>query len=329
MDARPAQGARVYLKAAPGASRARLLLHCSPAAGDLPWAFRGRGSGGACPQPTRAQHSVRGCCPSVRPCHRGGRCVCSCVHTCSGTAGPSACLGAKLHSCRRLRWAHPSRAAHKAPSSVHCWDSLHLLWAVAAGPGEQGDGVSRVGRQSPRRAGNLPVGTPSWSPGFSGEASLGLALGPFAACGLRLPWPPGCRGPGAGLLLGTSQRLAIVDLGQLFPYTYFSGVSLPTTTVLHLKCYLLPPSLVPPQGCGEAQPSPWCSQGYGDKSRGIVTSIRSKLAGRFRAGGKIICCSISNGLEMDLKGKFMPPITKARKRTVLGTAPSLAFIIHA
>lgn len=67
----------------------------------------------------------------------------------------------------------------------------------------------------------------------------------------------------------------------------------------------------------ESQPSTLCSQGYGDKFCCIVTSIRSKLAGRFRAEGKIICCSISNGLEMDLKGKFMPPITKARKETIL------------
>ena len=84
----------------------------------------------------------------------------------------------------------------------------------------------------------------------------------------------------------------------------------------------------PPGGRpGEAQPSPQCSQGYGDKSWGIVTSIRSKLAGRFRAEGKIICCSISNGLEMDLKGKFMPPITKARKRTILrhGSLPGLHY----
>lgn len=68
---------------------------------------------------------------------------------------------------------------------------------------------------------------------------------------------------------------------------------------------------------GERQPSTLGSQGYGDKFCSIVTSIRSKLAGRFRAEGKIICCSISNGLEMDLKGKFMPPITKARKKTIL------------
>lgn len=65
-----------------------------------------------------------------------------------------------------------------------------------------------------------------------------------------------------------------------------------------------------------APPPPGCSQGYGDKSWGIVTSIRSKLADLFQAEGKIICCSISNGLEMDLKGKFMPPITEARKKTV-------------
>lgn len=74
---------------------------------------------------------------------------------------------------------------------------------------------------------------------------------------------------------------------------------------------------MPPQGERGGPASPRCSQGYGDKSWGIVTSIRSKLAGRFRAEGKIICCSISNGLEMDLKGKFMPPITKARKKTIL------------
>lgn len=67
----------------------------------------------------------------------------------------------------------------------------------------------------------------------------------------------------------------------------------------------------------ERQPSTLRSQGYGDNFCRIVSSIRSKLAGRFRAEGKIICCSISNGLEMDLKGKFMPPITKARKKTIL------------
>lgn len=70
-------------------------------------------------------------------------------------------------------------------------------------------------------------------------------------------------------------------------------------------------------GARESQPSTLCRQGYGDKFCCIVTSLRSKLAGRFRAEGKIICCSISNGLEMDLKGKFMPPITKARKKTIL------------
>lgn len=101
----------------------------------------------------------------------------------------------------------------------------------------------------------------------------------------------------------------------------------------HYHCYsfkmLSPPtrSSCPPGGGEGAQPSPWCSQGYGDKSWGIVTSIRSKLAARFRAEGKIICCSISNGLEMDLKGKFMPPITKARKKTILrhGSLPGLHY----
>lgn len=96
-------------------------------------------------------------------------------------------------------------------------------------------------------------------------------------------------------------------------------VFLPIIAAFHLKCYLpLPHPLCPtPKGKRGGLASPWCSQGYGDKSWGIVTSIRSKLAGRFRAEGKIICCSISNGLEMDLKGKFMPPITKARKKTIL------------
>lgn len=92
----------------------------------------------------------------------------------------------------------------------------------------------------------------------------------------------------------------------------------------HYHCFsfkmlspLAPSFVCPPKGKRGGPASPWCSQGYGDKSWGIVTSIRSKLAGRFRAEGKIICCSISNGLEMDLKGKFMPPITKARKKTIL------------
>lgn len=95
------------------------------------------------------------------------------------------------------------------------------------------------------------------------------------------------------------------------------------TVFKHFYSIFLPPlfikkfySLVHPR-VGERQPSTLCSQGYGDKFCSIVTSIRSKLAGRFRAEGKIICCSISNGLEMDLKGKFMPPITKARKKTIL------------
>lgn len=219
---------------------------------------------------------------------------------------------------------------------MDCWDSIQLLWAVAAGPRRTGrEGVQR-GPAKPSEGGEPPSGHAQLVPGFSGEASLHLALTLMPSPGtlrcLRAPPAllPGLQGPQGQPAPGNFPAAhRAVDLGQLFPDTYFRGVCLPTTTTLLLKCYLPHPSLVPPEGCGEAQPSPWCSQGYGDKSWGIVTSIRSQLAGRFRAAGKIICCSISNGLEMDLKGKFMPPITKARKRAVLGTAPALAFIIHA
>lgn len=95
-------------------------------------------------------------------------------------------------------------------------------------------------------------------------------------------------------------------------FKHFYSVPLPPFS---LKLCL--PLSTPGGRVGKRQPSTLCSQGYGDKFCSIVTSIRSKLAGRFRAEGKIICCSISNGLEMDLKGKFMPPITKARKKTIL------------
>lgn len=234
--------------------------------------------------------------------------------------------------------------------------------------GEQGAWVSRVGPQSPWRAGEpwqsqhsrpLPsvcssgqAGDSTWCP-WPLRDSLRLScpdpdtpvlgsfsLGPSPCCHphhlaqqvrgaavSRAPWPA-C--PGSGLeLFSCSPGSGHVDRFSF--QTYFCGmcVFLPVTTTFHLKCYL--PQLLrvplPPRGRGKAQPSPWCSQGYGDKSWGIVTSIRSKLAGRFRAEGKIICCSISNGLEMDLKGKFMPPITKARERTILrpGSLPGLHY----
>lgn len=56
----------------------------------------------------------------------------------------------------------------------------------------------------------------------------------------------------------------------------------------------------------------WC-RGYGDKLRCPVTSIWGGLGLVCRAPLEVICCRISDGLEMGLEREFMPPITEKRE----------------
>lgn len=57
----------------------------------------------------------------------------------------------------------------------------------------------------------------------------------------------------------------------------------------------------------------WC-RGYGDKLRCPVTSVWGKLGLVCRVPLEVICCCISDGLEMGLELEFMPPITERRER---------------
>jgi len=54
-------------------------------------------------------------------------------------------------------------------------------------------------------------------------------------------------------------------------------------------------------------------KGYGDKLRCPVTSIWGGLGLVCRVPLKVICCRISDGLEMGLEREFMPPITEKRE----------------
>jgi len=54
-------------------------------------------------------------------------------------------------------------------------------------------------------------------------------------------------------------------------------------------------------------------RGYGDKLRCPVTSIWGGLGLVCRAPLEVICCCISDGLEMGLEREFMPPITEKRE----------------
>lgn len=54
-------------------------------------------------------------------------------------------------------------------------------------------------------------------------------------------------------------------------------------------------------------------RGYGDKLHCPVTSIWGGLGLVCRAPLEVICCRISDGLEMGLEREFMPPI-KGRER---------------
>lgn len=58
----------------------------------------------------------------------------------------------------------------------------------------------------------------------------------------------------------------------------------------------------------------WGCRGYGDKLRCPVTSIWGGLGLVCRAPLEVICCRISDGLEMGLEREFMPPITEQRRR---------------
>lgn len=55
-------------------------------------------------------------------------------------------------------------------------------------------------------------------------------------------------------------------------------------------------------------------RGYGDKLRCPVTSIWGGLGLVCRVPLEVICCRISDGLEMGLEREFMPPITEKKKR---------------
>lgn len=57
----------------------------------------------------------------------------------------------------------------------------------------------------------------------------------------------------------------------------------------------------------------WC-RGYGDKLRCPVTSIWGGSGLVCRVLLEVICCRISDGLEMGLEREFMPPITERRER---------------
>ncbi len=54
-------------------------------------------------------------------------------------------------------------------------------------------------------------------------------------------------------------------------------------------------------------------RGYGDKLRCPVTSIWGGLGLVYRVPLEVICCRISDGLEMGLEREFMPPITERRE----------------
>lgn len=54
-------------------------------------------------------------------------------------------------------------------------------------------------------------------------------------------------------------------------------------------------------------------RGYGDKLRCPVTSIWGRLGLVCRVPLEVICCRISDGLEMGLEREFMPPITEKRE----------------
>lgn len=55
-------------------------------------------------------------------------------------------------------------------------------------------------------------------------------------------------------------------------------------------------------------------RGYGDKLRCPVTSIWGRLGLVCRVPLEVICCRISDGLEMGLEREFMPPITERKRR---------------
>lgn len=57
-------------------------------------------------------------------------------------------------------------------------------------------------------------------------------------------------------------------------------------------------------------------RGYGDKLHCPVTSIWGEPGLVCRVPLEVICCCISDGLEMGLEQEFMPPITERRERVV-------------
>lgn len=54
-------------------------------------------------------------------------------------------------------------------------------------------------------------------------------------------------------------------------------------------------------------------RGYGDKLRCPVTSIRGGWSLVCRVPLEVICCCVSDGLEMGLEREFTPPITERRE----------------
>lgn len=63
----------------------------------------------------------------------------------------------------------------------------------------------------------------------------------------------------------------------------------------------------------------WC-RGYGDKLHCPVTSIWGELGLVCRVLLEVICCCISDGLEMGLEREFMPPITERSERVTLNAS---------